>query len=167
MAAKMSAGLLLNRVRGPGSRVEVLLVHPGGPFWARRDAGVWSIPKGEYGEGEEPLTVARREFEEELGLQVPEGDIRPLGVVRQPSGKVVTAFTLRADLDLTGFHSNSFAMEWPRASGNLQTFPEVDKARWFDLTEARRRLLKGQVAFLDILTNGLSQGGERAPETGQ
>jgi len=154
--ARLSAGLLLYRVRGPGSELEVLLVHPGGPLWARKDAGAWSIPKGEYDEAEQPLAAARREFEEELGLPVPVGDLRELGAIRQPSGKVVTAFTLRADLDLAGFRSNTFELEWPKGSGTIHAFPEVDRAAWFGLAEARTRLLKGQVGFLDLLADGVA-----------
>jgi len=161
---KLSAGLLLHRVRGPGLPPEVLLVHPGGPFWARRDAGAWSIPKGEYEEAEQPLAAARREFEEELGLPVPAGDLSELGAIEQPSGKVVTAFTLRADLDLAGFRSNTFDLEWPRGSGTIHAFPEVDRAAWFDLAQARTRLLKGQVGFLDRLADFLAAAGETIAE---
>lgn len=126
-------------------------MHPGGPFWARKDLGAWSVPKGEYDEGEEPLAVARREFTEELGLDVPAGDTQLLGELRQPSGKRVTIFALNADVDVVGTHSNTFELEWPKGSGQLKEFPEVDRAEWFGLDEARRRLTKGQAGFVDLL----------------
>jgi predicted NUDIX family NTP pyrophosphohydrolase len=146
----LSAALLLHRVNDMGER-EVLLVHPGGPLWARKDAGAWSIPKGEYVDGEEPEAAARREFAEELGLAVPAGDVVALGSVTQPSRKIVTAFALAADLDLTEFRSNTFELPWPPKSGTLQRFPEVDRAEWFTLDDARVKLLKGQLPFLDTL----------------
>lgn len=129
----------------------MLLVHPGGPFWARKDLGAWSVPKGEYDAGEEPRLVARREFTEELGLEVPAGELQPLGEIKQPSGKRVTVFALNTDLDLRDTHSNTFELEWPKGSGQLAEFPEADRAEWFDLDEARRRLTKGQVGFVDLL----------------
>ena len=144
-----SAGLVLYR-RRDGS-LEVLLVHPGGPFWQRRDEGVWSIPKGEFGENEVGIDVARREFQEELGTAAPEGDATPLGEVRQAEGKVVHAWALPGDLDVTKTTSNTFEIEWPPRSGKLQTFPEVDRAAWFDLDRARRKLLPAQRAFIDRL----------------
>jgi len=144
-----SAGLVLYR-RRDGS-LEVLLVHPGGPFWQRRDEGVWSIPKGEFGENEVGIDVARREFQEELGTAAPEGDATPLGEVRQAGGKVVHAWALPGDLDVTKTTSNTFEIEWPPRSGKLQTFPEVDRAAWFDLDRARRKLLPAQRAFIDRL----------------
>lgn len=144
---KLSAGLLLHR-RSPEGEVEVLLVHPGGPFWARKDEGAWSIPKGEYAPGEDPLAAARREFVEELGLPVPDGEVVDLGEVRQAGGKVVTAFALEADLDLTGFASNTFETEWPPRSGRRQTFPEVDRAEWVPLPRARLLILAGQLPLL-------------------
>jgi predicted NUDIX family NTP pyrophosphohydrolase len=146
--------LLLYRRTGAG--VEVLLVHPGGPFWARKDLGSWSVPKGEYDEGEDPLTVARREFDEELGLGVPDGDPALLGEIKQPSGKIVTVFVQAGDLDLTGTSSNTFELEWPRGSGQLKEFPEVDRAEWFDLDAARQRLTKGQVGFVGLLEQTLT-----------
>lgn len=146
----LSAGLLLHRVNNSGER-EVLLVHPGGPLWARKDAGAWSIPKGEYDDGAEPEAAARREFAEELGLAVPAGEAVALGSVTQPSRKVVTAFALAADLDLAGFRSNTFEMQWPPKSGRRQHFPEVDRAAWLTLDLARVKLLPGQVPFLDTL----------------
>lgn len=147
--ATASAGLLVHRV-GPDG-VEVLLVHPGGPLWARKDAGAWSIPKGEYVEGDDAETTARREFEEELGLTVPEGTLHPLGEIRQAGGKRVTAFAIEADVDVSVIISNTFETEWPPRSGKRQEFPEVDRAEWFALDEARVRINAGQVPFLDRL----------------
>ncbi|OBG36821.1 NTP pyrophosphohydrolase [Mycobacterium alsense] len=146
---RLSAGALLYRARD--GVVEVLIAHPGGPFWARKDEGAWSIPKGEYTEGEDPWTVARREFHEELGLPVPDGPRTDLGALRQPSGKVVTVFAVRADLDVTDTHSNTFEMEWPKGSGRMREFPEVDRVGWFAVARARTKLLKGQRPFLDRL----------------
>lgn len=136
---------------GADGELEVLLVHPGGPFWARRDDGAWSIPKGEYGEGDDPLVTAVREFEEELGAPAPPGDDVSLGEVRQPGGKVVLAWAREGDIDVTQVDSNTFEMEWPRGSGTLQSFPEVDRAGWFGIDEARRKILAGQLPFLDRL----------------
>jgi predicted NUDIX family NTP pyrophosphohydrolase len=147
---KLSAGLLL--YRRTNGEVEVLLVHPGGPFWAKKDDGAWSIPKGEYERGEDPLEVAIREFEEEIGVPPPQAsEAVPLGELRQPSGKRLSAWALEGRLDVDEVHSNTFPMEWPPRSGRMQEFPEVDRAAWFDLETARRKLLKGQVAFLDRL----------------
>lgn len=146
---KLSAGLLLYRVRD--GVVEVLIAHPGGPFWARKDDGSWSIPKGEYVEPDDPWAAARREFAEELGLPVPDGLRIDFGAARQPSGKVVTAFAVRGDLDVTDARSNTFEMEWPRGSGKLREFPEVDRVGWFAVAAARVKLLKGQRVFLDRL----------------
>jgi predicted NUDIX family NTP pyrophosphohydrolase len=148
MAVKRSAGLLLFRRR---SALEVLLAHPGGPFWSRRDAGAWSIPKGEYDADEAPLAAARREFLEELGLPAPDGPLIPLGEIRQPSGKLVTAWAVEADLDPTAIVPGTFELEWPRGSGQIQTIPEIDRVAWFPLDEARVRLLEGQRPFLDLL----------------
>ncbi len=146
---RRSAGLLLfRRVRG---RYEVLLVHPGGPFWVRKDAGAWSIPKGEYGADEPPLDAARREFVEELGLAVPDGTIIELGEVTQKGGKIVTAFAVDADLDVTAAVSNTFEMEWPPRSGVMRSFPEVDRVEWFDLDAAREKILAAAQPFLDRL----------------
>jgi predicted NUDIX family NTP pyrophosphohydrolase len=147
MAAK-SAGVLLYR-RDNGA-LKVLLVHPGGPFWAKKDAGAWSIPKGEYVEGEDPEAAARREFEEELGVAL-EGALQPLGEAVQPSRKRVVAFACEGDLDIAEIRSNSFEMEWPPKSGRRQSFPEVDRADWFTLAEAREKILPGQHVFLDRL----------------
>jgi len=146
---KLSAGVLLYRTGD--DVVEVLIAHPGGPFWARKDDGVWSIPKGEYAEGEDPWAVAQREFAEELGLSVPDGPCLDLGPLKQPSGKVVTAFAVRGDLDVTDARSNTFQLEWPRGSGKLREFPEVDRVGWFSVAQARVKLLKGQRGFLDHL----------------
>ena len=131
--------------------LEVLLVHPGGPFWQKRDDGVWSIPKGEFTENEVAIDVARREFQEELGTAAPAGEATPLGEVRQKGGKVVAAWALMGDLDATRTTSNTFDIEWPPRSGRMQTFPEVDRAGWFDAATARRKLLPAQGAFIDRL----------------
>ncbi len=147
--ARLSAGVLLYRTRD--DVVEVLIAHPGGPFWARRDDGVWSIPKGEHADGEDPWTAAQREFSEELGLAVPAGPRLDLGTLKQPSGKVVTAFAVHADLDITGARSNTFLLEWPKGSGTMREFPEVDRVDWLPVAQARAKLLKGQRAFLDRL----------------
>lgn len=144
---QFSAGILMFRRRGRG--LEVFLVHPGGPFWQNKDVGAWSIPKGEYVNGEDELATAKREFEEETGVR-PEGEFIPLGRVAQPSGKVVTAWALEGDC-LTTIRSNTFSMEWPPKSGQRREFPEVDRANWFPLREARVRLHKGQVEFLERL----------------
>lgn len=141
--------------RGRGENLEVLLVHPGGPVWARRDAGVWSIPKGEYGDDEEPLQAARREFAEELGSPAPDGDALELGEIRQKSGKRVSAWALAGDLDAGRITSNTFTMQWPPRSGRFQEFPEVDRAEWFGLDEAREKLNPAQVALLDRLAEAL------------
>ncbi|MCV7095219.1 NUDIX domain-containing protein [Mycobacterium kubicae] len=158
---RMSAGLLLYRLRD--SVIEVLLAHPGGPFWARKDDGAWSIPKGEYTEAEDAWLAARREFAEELGLPVPDGPRIELGAVKQSGGKVVTAFAVRADLDITDARSNTFELEWPKGSGRTRQFPEVDRVGWFTVGDARVKLLKGQRAFLDRLladaaVTGLTEG---------
>ena len=153
--SKRSAGILLFRGRGPAIRL--LLVHPGGPFWAKKDLGAWSIPKGEHGEGEDALAVARREFEEELGAQAPAGDAIELGKLVQPSRKVITAFAMEGNLDPSRLKSNLFEMEWPPKSGRLQSFPEVDRAAWFPVEEARDKLLPGQRPFIDHLLERLGR----------
>jgi len=158
---KLSAGVLLYRTRD--GVVEVLIAHPGGPFWARKDDGAWSIPKGEYAEGEDPWAAAQREFFEELTLPVPAGPRLDFGSLKQPSGKVVTAFAVEGDLDVTDARSNTFEMEWPRGSGKMREFPEVDRVGWFAVAQARTKLLKGQLPFLDRLMThpelaGLSEG---------
>jgi predicted NUDIX family NTP pyrophosphohydrolase len=148
-----SAGIVLHR--GRGDDLQVLLVHPGGPLWAQRDAGVWSIPKGEYEEGEDPLAAARREFAEELGTPAPDGDALELGEIRQKSGKRVRAWALEGDLDAGGIRSNTFSMQWPPRSGRVQEFPEVDRARWFGLAEAREKLNPAQVPLVERLAQSL------------
>jgi predicted NUDIX family NTP pyrophosphohydrolase len=154
VAAKRSAGILLFRRVNPAD--EVLIGHMGGPFWARRDAGGWSIPKGEYDEDETPEAAARREFTEELGLPVPAGDLIPLGELRQSGGKVVTIWALEGDLDPAAVVPGTFDLEWPRGSGRMQAFPELDRVEWCGLEGARERLVKGQRPFLDTLSGRLS-----------
>lgn len=134
----------------------MLLVHPGGPFWKRRDEGAWSIPKGEIEANETPQDVARREFQEEIGQPAPDGDFTPLGSIRQAGGKVVHAWALQGDLDVDDVQSETFEMEWPPRSGKKQAFPEVDRAEWFDLHTARQKILPAQVTFIDRLENELS-----------
>jgi predicted NUDIX family NTP pyrophosphohydrolase len=150
---KTSAGLLMYRRRGDA--LEVLLVHPGGPFWKKRDLGAWSIPKGEIGEGEEPLAVARREFEEETGAR-PEGDFLELEPVKQKGGKVVRAWAVEGDLDPEAIESNTFTIEWPPGSGKMADFPEVDRAIWFTVEEARDKINPAQVALIDQLVERLT-----------
>ncbi|HKE62608.1 MAG TPA: NUDIX domain-containing protein [Nitrospira sp.] len=148
MAKKLSAGILLYRKRD--GALEVFLVHPGGPFWAKKDDGAWSIPKGEYGEGEDPLAVAKREFYEETGSQV-SGDYLSLTPLRQPSGKMITAWAVEGEVDPASLRSNTFSMEWPPKSGKLEEFPEVDRGMWCDLATAHRKLLVGQRPLLNQL----------------
>jgi predicted NUDIX family NTP pyrophosphohydrolase len=148
-AAKRSAGILLYRTSG--GRPEVLLVHPGGPFWARRDAGAWSIPKGEYDDGDDPLAAALREFEEETGSALQAGELRDLGEVKQRAGKVVRAWAAEGDIDSDAVRSNTFTMEWPPRSGRTAEFPEIDRAGWFGVDEAREKLNPAQAEFLDRL----------------
>ena len=145
---KRSAAVLLYK-RSEGE-VRVLLVHPGGPFWAKKDLGAWSIPKGEYEAGEEPLTVAKREFAEELGAE-PRGEFLELGELVQPSRKLITAWALEGDFDTDKLKSNTFELVWPPKSGRKQMFPEVDRAEWFGVAEARKKILSGQSGFLDRL----------------
>ncbi|MDQ2678783.1 MAG: NUDIX domain-containing protein [Actinomycetota bacterium] len=147
---RRSAGLLLFRRTGDAG-VEVLVVHPGGPFWARKDLGAWSLPKGEYDDDEDPGVCARREFAEELGTAPPDGELFDLGEVRLKSGKVVVAWAVEGDLDVDTVVSNVFETEWPPRSGRRQEFPEVDRAEWFPLDEARQRLNPAQAAFVDRL----------------
>ena len=146
--AKLSAGLLLYRRRG--GALEVFLVHPGGPFWAKKDAGAWSIPKGETDPEEDHLAAARREFAEETGLQA-DGRFLPLTPIRQSGGKIVHAFALEGDFDPSTIQSNSFEIEWPPRSGRKRSFPEIDRAAWFSLDEARQKINPAQRALLDEL----------------
>jgi predicted NUDIX family NTP pyrophosphohydrolase len=157
MPRKHSAGLLVYRIRG--GVLEVLLVHPGGPFWAKKDFGAWSIPKGEFDAGveEDALSVAKRELEEETGYTV-SGEFVPLGEIRQPGGKVVHAWAVEGDFDASRIRSNTFSMEWPPRSGKFREFPEVDRAEWFPIAEATQRILRGQVGFLEQIQDRI--GGE-------
>jgi predicted NUDIX family NTP pyrophosphohydrolase len=148
-----SAGILLYRVRGGAP--EVLLVHPGGPFWSGRDLGSWSIPKGEYGDGEDPRACALRELSEELGTPLPVGDLVDLGSIRQRGGKEVRAFATRADFDPARLRSNTFTVEWPPRSGRRQEFPEVDRAEWLAPDAARAKLIAAQAPFIDRLLEHL------------
>jgi predicted NUDIX family NTP pyrophosphohydrolase len=131
--------------------IEVLIGHMGGPFWAPKDNGAWSIPKGEHTALERPLQAARREFEEELGYAAPGGEPLHLGAVRQPHGKIIEVWALEGDIDVSEIHGNTFEMQWPPGSGEMREFPEIDRAGWFDLDHARRKLVPGQVPFLDEL----------------
>jgi predicted NUDIX family NTP pyrophosphohydrolase len=151
--ARRSAGILLYRVGRDGP--SVLLVHPGGPFWARRDAGAWSIPKGEYEDGEDPQACALREFEEETGTALPPSELVELGSVKQKNGKVVTAWALEGDLDADSVRSNTFTMEWPPRSGQSAEFPEIDRAEWFGADEARQKLVAAQSEFVNRLLERL------------
>jgi predicted NUDIX family NTP pyrophosphohydrolase len=155
VARRRSAGIVLHRAGEAG--LEVLLVHPGGPFWAKKDLGAWSIPKGEYEEGEDPQACALREFEEETGTALEAQALVELGAVVQKAGKEVTAWAARGDLDPAGVRSNSFTMEWPPRSGRQQEFPEIDRAEWFALDEARAKLVPAQAELLDRLV-------QRAPD---
>lgn len=150
---KESVGLLMYRRRGSA---EVLLVHPGGPYWARRDLGSWSIPKGEPAADEDPLAAARREFQEETGFEA-QGHFRALGSARQSGGKIVTAWAFESDCDPAQVTSNTFSMEWPPKSGRRREFPEVDRAAWFDLETAQARIVKGQIPLLEELQRLLAQ----------
>ena len=156
-----SAGLLVYRVGADGD-LEVLLVHPGGPFWARKDLGAWSIPKGEHDPGEDPLTAAEREFREEVGQDPPAGPRLFLGEVTQAGGKRVAAWAVEGDLDPTGGTSNTFELEWPRGSGVVRTYPEVDRVEWTPMTTARVRLLEAQHPFLDRVCDSLAPDDDAA-----
>lgn len=144
---KRSAGILL--YRGEGAARQVLLVHPGGPFWMKKDRAAWSIAKGEYQEGEDPLAVAKREFEEELGSPPPDGTYLQLGELKQPSRKLITAFAVAGDFDPAKVRSNLFELEWPPKSGRMQSFPEVDRAAWFRPAQARAKIQPGQAPFIE------------------
>ena len=154
-SGRTSAGILLWRTRQ--DNLEVLLAHQGGPFWAKKDHGHWTIPKGEAEPGEELVAVARREFEEETGAQVPDGPLIELGEIRQKSGKLVLGWAAEGDLDPATAVSNTFDLEWPPRSGVTQSFPEIDRVEWFELDEARRRLKAAQVPFLDRLQAALAE----------
>lgn len=159
---KLSAGLLLYRVV-TGS-LEVLIGHPGGPFWAKKDDGAWSIPKGEYLEGEDPWLAARREFTEELGKPPPDGPRIAFPPLKQPSGKVITAFAVRGDLELDDTVSNTFTLEWPKGSGNVKEYPELDRVGWFGGAQARSKLLKGQRPLLDQLIDAVGDAESAASQ---
>jgi predicted NUDIX family NTP pyrophosphohydrolase len=146
---KKSAGLLVYRVIAAGT--EVLLVHPGGPFWRNRDDGAWTIPKGEFSDDEEPLAAAKREFEEELGTKPPNGEFIQLKPIKQKNGKIVHAWAIKGDFDPATLNSNTFEMEWPPKSGHMQTFPEVDRALWFQPEVAKQKMFFGQAALIDEL----------------
>jgi predicted NUDIX family NTP pyrophosphohydrolase len=146
--AKQSAGILLYRIRD--HVIEVLLAHPGGPFWARKDDGVWSIPKGEFTDDEPAISAAKREFEEETGKPVT-GELLPLTPITQSSGKVVHAWAVEGDFEPAGLASNTFSMEWPPRSGKMKTFPEIDRVEWFTLEDAKRKINPSQIALLDEL----------------
>jgi predicted NUDIX family NTP pyrophosphohydrolase len=152
MASVSSAGILL--YRRTGTQLEVLLVHPGGPYWRGKDEGAWSIPKGEMAADEDAQDAARREFGEETGI-APPGPLEPLGEIRQRGGKRVVAFAVAGDVDALAIKSNSFEIEWPPRSGKLQVFPEIDRAEWFDLSAARAKILEGQRPLLDRLAERL------------
>ena len=151
---KRSSGILM--YRRPAGGLELLLVHPGGPFWARKDWGAWSIPKGEYSDAEDALAVAKREFEEETGAR-PQGDFLPLGDIVQPGRKIVTAWALEGDFDPTRLTSNRFELEWPPKSGRRASFPELDRAQWFAPAEARRKILPAQSEFITRLLQALDE----------
>ncbi len=159
---KLSAGLLLYEI--DGGVLRVLIAHMGGPFWATKDLRAWSVPKGEYADGDDPQEVARREFEEELGAPPPAGAWLPLGSVQQAGGKRITGYALRGRFDTAGVTSNEFQMEWPKGSGRMQSFPEIDRAEWFDVSTAREKLVRGQVEFLDRLLARLRADGEAVSE---
>jgi predicted NUDIX family NTP pyrophosphohydrolase len=154
MAHKKTAGLLLYRIRD--AAVEVFLVHPGGPFWAKKDQGAWSIPKGEFADDEQPLSAAKREFQEETGFSM-EGNFMALAPLKQRSGKLVYAWALEGDCDAGAIKSNLFSMEWPPRSGKRQEYPEVDRASWFTMESAKRKIVPGQIAFLEELQQMLDR----------
>ncbi len=159
-----SGGILLFRLKN--NKLEVMLVHPGGPFWARKDEGTWSMPKGLFEENESPLNAAKREFREETGFEV-EGEFISLGELRQPSRKIVHAWALQRDLDETRVSSNVFSMEWPRRSGILKEYPEIDKAAWFEIDQAKRKIQKGQAGFLDRLMEAIGNAPKKEGELGR
>lgn len=152
---KQSAGLLLYRPGGDDPRIEVLLVHPGGPFWRNKDEGAWTIPKGEFDDSEAPLEAAQREFREELGAEPPNGEYLPLKPIKQKNGKIVHAWAVKCEFNPATLKSNAFSLEWPPRSGRVQEFPEVDCAEWFAPDVAKRKMLGGQSAFIDELLSNL------------
>ena len=152
MMPKLSAGILMYRFRE--SKLEVFLVHPGGPFWAKKDKGAWSIPKGEFEQDEDPLVAAIREFQEETGILI-DGSFFELGELRQPSRKIVHAWAIQGDADPSQIISNTFELEWPPKSGKYKDFPEIDRASWFTISLAKDKLLKGQIEFIDRLIEKL------------
>jgi predicted NUDIX family NTP pyrophosphohydrolase len=162
MTKKESAGLLMYRLQN--STLEVFLVHPGGPYWAKKDLGAWSIPKGEAAESEDRLEAAKREFQEETGF-LAAGNFIALTPIKQPGGKLVHAWTVKGDCDAKAIVSNTFSMEWPPHSGKRQEFPEVDRAEWFTIDAAKKKILKGQLGFLEELTHKIENG--LADVTGQ
>lgn len=161
--SKKSAGVLL--FRDVSGYLEVLLVHPGGPFWTKKDDGAWSIPKGEFEDDEDPLEAAKREFKEETSV-APSGDVIPLEPLRQPSGKLVYVWAMKGDFDPAALQSNTFSMEWPPKSGRQQEFPEIDRAAWFSIDVARRKILKGQEPFLLQLREKLDNPAETREDGG-
>ena len=163
MARKTSAGLLLYR---RCTDLEVFLVHPGGPFWTSKDAGAWSIPKGEFADGEDPLQAAKREFTEETGFTV-SGEFRCLDPLKQPGGKIIYAWAIEADCDPAQIRSNLFSLEWPPKSGKMRQYPEVDRAGWFNLSEAGEKILPGQVGFIEqlIANLGIIKSESQSPQT--
>jgi len=158
-----SAGILLYRVTDAGE-LQVWIAHMGGPFWAHKDAAAWSIPKGEYRPGQDAFDAARREFQEEIGVPAPAAEYVALGEFRQPSGKVVSVFAAEADFEVERVVSNTFTVEWPRGSGILREYPEIDDARWVGLAEARLKLVRGQLPVLDALLDRLRQGQVRGED---
>jgi len=150
--SKKSGGILPFRFRD--NRLEVMLVHPGGPLWSGKDDAAWSISKGLFEEDESPLEAAKREFKEETGFEI-EGDFLDLGRIKQPSGKIVYAWAVEKDLDEMNIVSNKFSMEWPKRSGIMREFPEIDRAGWFDIESARKKILKGQQGFIDRLISAI------------
>jgi predicted NUDIX family NTP pyrophosphohydrolase len=152
---KQSAGMML--FKSQGGKNKVMLVHPGGPFWAKKDVGAWSIPKGEFADGEQPLEAAKREFAEELGKPAPRGNFIELGSAKQSGGKTVYAWALESDFDASTVASNMFSIEWPPKSGRMQEFPEVDRAGWFSLDEGAKKIVKGQLPLLKALASRLGE----------
>jgi predicted NUDIX family NTP pyrophosphohydrolase len=157
MTKKMSAGVLLYRTRD--RRIEVFLVHPGGPYWKNKDAGSWTIPKGEIEEGDDPLATARREFHEETGSHVT-GEFAPLAPLRQTGGKLVHAWAVKGDIDAASLTSNKFLMEWPPRSGQQREFPEIDRGEWFPMPMAKEKILPAQQGFLEQLEQRLEIAGK-------